>query len=109
MPPMQNGYPGGPPGQVLSPGTPALPRNACPMHYYLSSLPHLLVEQSRLADELLVFAGFLKASTTAGCLPRIKLLQFWQGQFCFQATGMYAMQTMLATFAQAFCAPGVCH
>ena len=68
---------------------------------------NLLVGQSRLADELLVFAGFLKASTTAGWLPRIGLLQFWQGQYCFQA--MHAMQTMLATFAQAFCATGVRH
>ena len=109
MPPMQNGFPGGPPGQVL-------PWHFCPsqktMPNALQSVKsaaetNLLVGRSRLADELLVFAGFLKASTTAGWLPRIKLLQFWQGQYCFQA--MYAMQTMLATSAQAFCAPGVRH
>ena len=106
MPPMQNGFPGGPPGQVFPPSTPALPKhmpNAVAI-YQLCRRNESLVGRSRRTDEVLVLAGFLKASTAAGCLPRIELLLFWQGQIGFQA--MDATETTLATLAQAFCATG---
>ena len=109
MPPMQNGYPGGPPGQVFFPQHTSSSQNYMPnqlAYVEPAARTNLLVRCSRLANELLVIAEFLKAFTAAGCLPSVAL-QRWRGHDCYQA--MYAMQTPLVTFAQAFGAAGVHH